>query len=1023
MSTSLPKLQKLLQKLFRVDAADLNFGIYRIINFRRDRLQTFIDDELPKRVNEVLNANPERESAYQELKNLANQIHDNISKGVLDAKGNLTTDRYDDTELVKKYRNVKEQVGVVRGREERQESVYNHLYTFFFRYYDNGDFIPRRRYSRSERYMVPYNGEEVYLHWANRDQYYVKSSEYFPVYEFEKADIKVIFDLKNVDVEKDNVKSEKRFFIPLSAEIDYNPENNEVRIPFEYRPLTDDEKSEYGKQKQQDEIIKSAESEILQAVKRHKDVLSMLGQEIDGVTLLKIRLRDYTRRNTADYFIHKDLKTFLTGELDVYIKNEVMPVSSLIFVDGISEATQITDAYWVETARLVNSIATQVIDFLSQIEEFQKSLWLKKKFVLSTDYCLTLDRVPEELYPEVVENTAQLAEWKNLFAIHEIDNIPINTEYTEPISVDFLKENPNLVLDTCHFDSIFKDRLLAHFVDLDNEIDGLLIHGENFQALNLLTEKYSESVKNIYIDPPYNTGGDDFLYKDSYQHSNWLSFIADRVAASHALLSQKGVIFTSIDDNEQHHLRILMDKIFGSEKFLNNLTWVNNLKGRQITKSGAARTHESILTYTKSIDKAMTWNSVSVKKVTQLMPDAYKMTEYEIRSDEIGEYVIKNELHNTNSKFNEKTRPHLVFNIHYSHKTNEVRFTDVDSSEQYEGFACVFPKPCKDGIHRFHAWRWGKDKIRDDLHDLHFEKHKDGFRVYTKIRDFESTAFKDLITNISGSNTLRKSMGIEFPNPKPFELVELLVEVGTKQNAIILDFFAGSGTTAHAIINLNRQDNGNRKYILVEMGHHFDTVLMSRIKKAVYAENWKDAKPVSRGNLLSHMFKYQRLESYEDVLNSIEFTEQNQLPFDEGLLSYLLGTETSESSTLLNIEHLQSPFSYELTIVKDMRPERQSVDLPETFNYLLGITVATRQCLYDKDRRYLVYRGTVGQKSVVVIWRDTARWTDSDWERDYRFIQKQQLTADVSDIYVNTHSLIPEAKSLDPIFKQLMFPN
>ena len=169
---------------------------------------------------------------------------------------------------------------------------------------------------------------------------------------------------------------------------------------------------------------------------------------------------------------------------------------------------------------------------MAHIEEFQKRLWLKKKFVLSTDYCLTLDRVPEIFYPEIIENTAQLEEWKDLFAIHEIDKNLLNTEYTEPLSVEFLKENPNLVLDTCHFNSEFKDRLLSHFGDLDNETDGLLIHGENFQALNLITEKYRRSIKVIYIDPPYNTNASAILYKNDYKDSSWMSLMSDRISVT-----------------------------------------------------------------------------------------------------------------------------------------------------------------------------------------------------------------------------------------------------------------------------------------------------------------------------------------------------------------------------------------------------------------------------------------------------------------------------------------------------------
>ena len=262
----------------------------------------------------------------------------------------------------------------------------------------------------------------------------------------------------------------------------------------------------------------------------------------------------------------------------------------------------------------------------------------------------------------------------------------------------------------------------------------------------------------------------------------------------------------------------------------------------------------------------------------------------------------------------------------------------------------------------------------------------------------------------------------DFSFPKSIYLVEDCLRVSSLgKNDVVLDYFGGSGTTAHATINLNRQDDGKRKYILIEMGHHFDTVLKPRIKKAVYAEKWKDAKPVSRESHFSHIIKYQRIESYEDALNNIEFTERENSLFKEPLFSYLLGSETRESSTFLNVAELQNPFSYQLNIVKDMQIHTQPVDLPETFNYLLGISVKTRRCLYDDDRRYLIYRGTVGQRVVVVIWRDTDGWEQSNWEHDFLFVEKHKFTKGADKVYVNTDSIIPAAESLDPLFKRLMF--
>ena len=167
--------------------------------------------------------------------------------------------------------------------------------------------------------------------------------------------------------------------------------------------------------------------------------------------------------------------------------------------------------------------------------------------------------------------------------------------------------------------------------------------------------------------------------------------------------------------------------------------------------------------------------------------------------------------------------------------------------------------------------------------------------------------------------------------------------------------------------------------------------------------------------------KYQRIESYEDALNNIEFTEHEDSFLNKYLLSYLLEGETRESPTFLNVTKLQNPFSYQLNIIDRRQVQTQTVDLPETFNYLLGISVQTRQCFYNDDRRYLIYRGTVGQKTVVIIWRKTEDWDEQDWERDYHFIQERELIKGASEVYVNTDSIVPKAKPLDPLFKKLMF--
>ncbi len=1029
ISEDLEKLQKLLEKLFRAEDADLEFGIYLVIKQRRKLIQAYIEEELPDEINDALDANAEIESDREKLEGLKKDVVAAFGGDVLDADGNLIDESIKERPGVKKYLEEKERIGFPQTRDQRADVVFNHLYTFFSRYYDNGDFIPRRRYSQTERYAVPYNGEEIYLHWANRDQYYVKSGEHFSDYRFKSHDTTVIFDLRDVDIEKDNVKGAKRFFMPLSAETTYKSGTDEVCIPFEYRPLTDEEKSLYGKQNQQDKIIDVAEQEIIEQLGSHYDIQSELGHEKDEVTPLKKHLRTYTRRNTADFFIHKDLKKFLNRELDIYIKNEVLPLSSLIFEDTNFQEKNLSKVGWIETAKLVHTIATKIIDFLSHIEEFQKRLWLKKKFVLSTDYCLTLDRVPEEFYPKIAENTAQLEEWKDLFAIHEIDSKLIGTDYTEPLSVDFLKENPNLVLDTCHFDSDFKDCLLAHFDDLDNETDGLLIHGENFQALNLLTKKYRESIKSIYIDPPYNTNASAILYKNNYRDSSWMSLMADRIPVAREMLAENGIFCTAIDDVEAANLRHFLQNFFGKENEHAVVAVCSNPGGRK-RPSSFAPAHEY----------AMFFGSTDASQVGRLKWTKKQLEKYS-EEDEKGKFGWRPLRKSGGPNTHREASPRLFYPLFV--KDNQIRIPKMkwnDVTREYEileslsqGEKDVWPINSND---EHMTWGFGVETLEQKLllSELSATTDADGnvrirFKRYLNKDGTLPTTWwgsKEYSATAHGTRFLTNMLGnaLAFLFPKSIHLVQDCLRASSLgKNDTVLDYFGGSGTTAHATVNLNREDEGNRKYILVEMGHHFDTVLKPRIKKAVYAEKWKEAKPVSRNSDLSHIFKYQRIESYEDALNNIKFneTEHQNLLLEEHQLSYMLESGTKESPTLLNISELENPFSYQLKIVKDMQTQKQDIDLPETFNYLFGLSVQTRQCLHDNDRRYLVYKGTVGQKVVVIIWRETEGWGNEDYERDYRFIQEQELTEGANEVYVNTDSVVPNAKPLDPLFKRLMF--
>ncbi len=255
-----------------------------------------------------------------------------------------------------------------------------------------------------------------------------------------------------------------------------------------------------------------------------------------------------------------------------------------------------------------------------------------------------------------------------------------------------------------------------------------------------------------------------------------------------------------------------------------------------------------------------------------------------------------------------------------------------------------------------------------------------------------------------------------------------LIDCCAAEQDTTLDFFAGSGTTGHAVIDLNREDGGRRKYILVEMGEYFETVLKPRILKVIYSKDWRDGRPVSREGV-SHALKYMKLESYEDTLDNIAFTHEREgetaldLYGDDYLLRYMLDFETRGSATLLNVEKMSAPFRYRLNVREDGESRSLPVDLPETFAYLLGMRVAGRKAYRDGDRRYLLYRGSTREREdVAVIWRDTEGWGREDYEIDRAFVEQHAMAEGAQDLFVNGDSLIPGARPLEATFKRLMLP-
>ena len=304
-----------------------------------------------------------------------------------------------------------------------------------------------------------------------------------------------------------------------------------------------------------------------------------------------------------------------------------------------------------------------------------------------------------------------------------------------------------------------------------------------------------------------------------------------------------------------------------------------------------------------------------------------------------------------------------------------------------------------------------------------------------------TTLWNDVKTTTDATKQLLRIFGkgnyrtlIAKLKPKPSELIERCVLLLSDDNGITLDFFAGSGTTGHAVINLNRKYGTNRKYIMVEMGDYFDSVIIPRLKKVIYSPEWKNGKPTMRHSGISHCFKYIRLESYEDSLNNLVIKDrlesQQKLLEDhtdlrkDYMLSYWLNVETADSPSLLNIEQFENPFNYKLRIATASvaRSKLTRIDLIETFNYMLGLTVKR----IDTKCGFKVISGTNNKdESVLVIWRNLKEKDNLDLEKFLDNLCCGSMDTAYDHIYVNgDHTLDyphSKVKMIEVEFKRLMF--
>ncbi len=1026
-NSALDQLKSFLNELFQFDSQDLDFGVYKILHYKRKEIKDFIDKLLVDKVQEQLQTLTSEESkkATEQLKELEK---DEFIQGWINANDEerKVAEKLGKQKIAE-YKRIKTQVTEAKVSGETENHIYNHLTLFFSRYYDKGDFISKRRFGKNEKYMVPYNGEETHFYWANHDQYYIKSSETFQQYAFKiptpQDNMVVNFKLTSAQLEQGNVKAdEPNFFILSEKEAEIG--EKETNFFFEYRPLTDDEKKTFKGNNKQDILDERTFEALKNKYGKEVNLVKLWETDKDNKALLLKKINHYTRKNKYDFFIHKNLKGFLQRELDYYIKSELINVDDLYVTEVDSYFDRLK--HNVKTIKVFKNIADTIIDFVSQIEDFQKKLWEKKKFVLSTEWVITIDRLVEyigaeaakPILEEVIKNEKQVAEWKELFGE---ENVP------KKLTVDTLKADLHswrkLPIDTVHFSREFKVELLNTLslkVDLEEKSDGIVLNTDNYHGLITLVETYQGKIGSVYTDPPYNAKSSEIIYKNTFKHSSWLSLMNNSITLSKDFLNLNGSINIAIDDYEYRNLHPLVDSIFGSENFISNISVIHNPRGRNDDKFyGTA--HEYMLVYAKNKEYT-TFNNFSYSE------DDLKQYN---REDTISAYA-ETSFMRTGNNSDRITRPNLFYSIYYNQDTQELSL-----EKENDDFIELLPINSS-GEEK--TWRWGKDTFKEKKKTELFVKKVNGeLRLFKKRRLVDEGKKPKSIWHDSkydassnGISILKNLFGrqIPFSYPKALGTVLDAIHISSQKNDTVLDFFPGSGTTFHAIQVLNSSNKNKRKCILTEQGKYTYTVIIPRIKKIAYSFKWRDGIP-ENGNMdgIGVFFKYQRLEQYEEALENIAFTankdaQQQALEFDQYIPKYMLEFETKNSQTLVNTEAMKDPWDYKLKVWDGFTYDtEQAVDLVETFNYLIGLHM--QKCITKEingNKYQFVYGYNNANKNILAVWRSVKDWEIEDYKADSEALKAELKNYTYDLLYINEQAHIEGYQPIEEVFKNKMLP-
>lgn len=640
--------------------------------------------------------------------------------------------------------------------------IYNKLFTFFDSYLNESGtpYFADTPYFKNIHAKVYSNQKDTALFYKTSNLYYIKSDSIYEdailTNEFETFSLS--FNTSNFIPKSDNQKNKTYFYLKnidnstqqLNIEVSNQNEMEEFKIP----------------------VFKKSSSEFSDKFSKKLKEFKLNEDEV------KKLFRAYKRQNEIDFFIHKNAKSFLEEQFDLFFYNYLFKDSKI--------------QNWQDSAinklLALRNIALFIIEKIADFENELKAIWLKPKFSKQTNFVFTLNMIKN---PSEFINDKQIKEWQDLGLV----------------TGDDYSKNPFLPLDTKHLDEKSKIKLLSEFDNLDEVLNGELIKADNFQALNTIMPKYKGKIDLIYIDPPFNTGS-DFAYVDRFQDSTWLTLMSNRLEIAKNLLSDKGSFYLHLDENADYYGRILLNDTFGKENFVNQIVWFYpDSPGR--SDDFYPRKHDSILWY---------------------------------------------------SKFKQKDKMYIFNHLNVRIPILEASKKRYETSRTLGGKEYVGGESSEVGKIPESVWR---------------------------------------IPVVKGNANEKEETEINLTQ-KPEALLARIIKASSDENSRILDYHLGSGTTCATALKLGR------KFIGIEMGEHFYSVIIPRMKKCLAGIQSGISKECEYKG--GGAFKYYELESYEEALNNCEYEVNSSKILDYRKSKKLIKELNKEKSIDLEMSGYRKDF-------------------------------------------------------------------------------------------------------------------